>query len=265
MALRLAPAVRMGAAIAVVSAVVASCAYKPGVTIHYVDPDGRTLKVWTGWPEALPPGSVQVGTSPDGLPVYKAPNGKKYVCIPTYFGMRCAEFEITGEVPGGGGFPQVVIEPARPDDEGGSTGVPPIDENGEEPPSGNTVGGGLLDEENDMATFTLPTASLFHWPDTSPFDVTVSQSGSDTTVSGSTSQVASYLAEAGVRRMVVPSDGVVPELFLEFRVGTLTPIIAANNSVVGFIDFDVLYTRYSSNMALVPEQYHPIRPLGRVR
>lgn len=263
--MRLASLIRMSVGISIVSAIVASCAYRPGVTTIIRRPDGSTVKVWNGWPEPLPPGSTLIGETPDGFPVYQTPDGRYFVCIDTYFGPKCAPFEVTGQLPGGGGFPDLVIEPSRSGTGGGSTGVPPIDGNGEEPPSWTAIGEGVFDEENDMATFTIATASIATWPNVAPFDVTVSQSGADTSVSGATSQVASYLAEAGVRGMFVPASGAVPELYLEFRVDTLTPIVAPNNAIVGYIDFDLLYTRYSSNMALVPEQYHPIRPLGRVR
>lgn len=265
----------MAAGLAVASsfAVVSCTSNRPGITITYVEPDGsKTLEVWTGGnPVDLPPGSELLGVLPDGPALFRAPDGRLFVCIQYFIiGLKCLPVQVwtpdgsfPGGGPGAGGQPMLVVAP--PGEPGDQEPTPPTDPDVPGAATWSVTANGAFDVTTDVATVDLPLSASPSWPAAANFGVTVSDNGSVRSVSGKTAQVASYLAESGVRFIRIPASGAEPELVIEIRFGTATPVYSLGGGMLGLVDFDAMYIRYASNWQLVPVEYSPIRPLHRTQ
>lgn len=246
--------------------VISACA-RPGVTITIRDPDGHSVTI-RSTPGQLPPNSTLIGWTPDanGWPIYRAPDGRIFVCR-QYWGIQtCAAVEVQTTNPNGtGGWPYNNLRGMAQNglgDGGGEMDPPPEEPGGEGVTYWDASADTDWDQTNDMLTVALPNDSFVSWPWATDFDVTVSTVSNVTTVSGATVDVASYMAQAGARIIRVPSDGTVPALFIDLHVDEAIPV-RNGNAIVEWIKLDLMFIRYESNAALVPAQYDPIRILGK--
>lgn len=244
-----------------------ACASRPRVTIAVTNPDGHSVTICTT-PSQLPPNSTLIGWTPDqnGWPVYEAPDGRILVCMPGWGLQICHAVEVFSTLPdGSGGWPYNNHRgmAQRTNGEGEEhMNEPPPEPDEEETIYWHVTSDAAWDQQNDMLTVIVPDSTFESWPSASAFDVSTSSASGLTTISGTTIDVASYVAEGGTRIIRIPAAGGVPELYIDLHVGEPTPV-RDGSWTLGFVHLDLMYIRYASDLSLVPAQYEPIRILGR--